>query len=164
MSIKFNADEIFEIAEQIERNGAKFYRKAAEGFDDEELKKLILDLADMEDDHEKIFAHMRQEFSELENEPIDPGPGNEANLYLHAIAAGEVFGVQSDPSEILTGTETIGDVIEKALDLEKDSIVYYTGMKEMVPQTWGKDKLEKIIEEELRHIGILVNIRRRFGV
>ena len=28
--ITFNPDEIFEMAEQIERNGAKFYRKAAE--------------------------------------------------------------------------------------------------------------------------------------
>ena len=26
MGIDFNADEVFEIAEQIERNGAKFYR------------------------------------------------------------------------------------------------------------------------------------------
>ena len=29
MSPVFNTDEIFEIAEQIERNGAKFYRRAA---------------------------------------------------------------------------------------------------------------------------------------
>ncbi len=31
MPQRFNADEIFEIAEQIERNGAAFYRRAAEG-------------------------------------------------------------------------------------------------------------------------------------
>ena len=30
MGIDFNADEVFEIAEQIERNGAKFYRNVAE--------------------------------------------------------------------------------------------------------------------------------------
>ena len=30
MSIVFNADEILEMAEQIERNGAKFYRRASE--------------------------------------------------------------------------------------------------------------------------------------
>ena len=32
MSVDFNADEIFEMAEQIERNGVKFYNKAAKGF------------------------------------------------------------------------------------------------------------------------------------
>ena len=34
MSTKFSADEIYEMAEQIERNGAAFYRKAAASFDD----------------------------------------------------------------------------------------------------------------------------------
>ena len=29
MVIPFSADEVFEMAEQIERNGAKFYRAAA---------------------------------------------------------------------------------------------------------------------------------------
>ena len=29
MGVTFNADEVFEMAEQIERNGAKFYRAAA---------------------------------------------------------------------------------------------------------------------------------------
>ena len=30
MSEVFNADEVFEMAEKIEKNGADFYRKAAE--------------------------------------------------------------------------------------------------------------------------------------
>ena len=34
----FNADEVFEMAEQIEKNGAKFYRNAAGKFP--ELKQL----------------------------------------------------------------------------------------------------------------------------
>ena len=38
MSYNFNADEIFEIAEQIERNGANFYRTAAENITDEDKK------------------------------------------------------------------------------------------------------------------------------
>jgi len=34
MTVALNAIEVFEIAEQIERNGAKFYRKAAELFNE----------------------------------------------------------------------------------------------------------------------------------
>jgi len=52
MGYDFNADEIFEMAEQIERNGASFYRKSAESIDDPAEKKLLLDLAAMEDEHE----------------------------------------------------------------------------------------------------------------
>ena len=32
MPITFNADEIFEMAEEMERNGAWFYRRAAEKY------------------------------------------------------------------------------------------------------------------------------------
>ena len=43
MSMPFNADEVFEMAEQIERNGGKFYRAAAKKFP--EVSKLLLNLA-----------------------------------------------------------------------------------------------------------------------
>ena len=42
MSIKFNADEILEMAEQIERNGVLFYRTAAEQVSDPQQKQLLL--------------------------------------------------------------------------------------------------------------------------
>ena len=40
MSIGFNADDILSIAEQIERNGARFYRAAAELPCDPETKPI----------------------------------------------------------------------------------------------------------------------------
>jgi hypothetical protein len=43
MSFEFNADEILEMAEQIERNGARFYRKAAELVKDAAVSKLLQD-------------------------------------------------------------------------------------------------------------------------
>jgi rubrerythrin len=47
-SIELNAFEAFEIAEKIERNGAGFYHRAAELFDDPGLAKLFLELAGYE--------------------------------------------------------------------------------------------------------------------
>ena len=44
MSITFNADEIFEIAEQIERNGARFYREAAGNASDADVKNMLQEL------------------------------------------------------------------------------------------------------------------------
>ncbi|MCH7559530.1 MAG: rubrerythrin, partial [Planctomycetes bacterium] len=64
MVMPFNADEVFEMAEQIERNGAKFYRAAAKKFP--ELSQVLSDLAVMEDEHEKTFAAMRAELSGTE--------------------------------------------------------------------------------------------------
>jgi rubrerythrin len=48
-------------------------------------------------------------------------------------------------------------VLKAAILAEKDSIVFYLGMKEMVPEKFGKDKLDKIIKEEMGHIKILAN-------
>jgi rubrerythrin len=58
MSYDFNADEVFEMAEQIERNGAKFYRDAAENATASPSKDLLRSLSKMEEAHEKTFKAM----------------------------------------------------------------------------------------------------------
>ena len=45
MSYDFNADDVLEIAEQLERNGGKFYRTAAESTSDTANKEFLLELA-----------------------------------------------------------------------------------------------------------------------
>ena len=66
MSYDFNADDVFEMAEQMERNGGKFYRTAADNTADSANKEFLLELAAMEDQHEKTFKAMRAELSNQE--------------------------------------------------------------------------------------------------
>lgn len=153
MPMPFNADEIFEMAEQIERNGAKFYRAAAEKFP--AVREVLLDLAAMEDDHEKTFTAMRAELSDAEQAPVVFDPDSEAQMYLRMMADGHVFDVKADPVEQLADKETPEDVLQMAIGLEKDSIVFYTGLKECVSRKAGRDKVEAIIKEELGHIATL---------
>ena len=68
MSITFNVDEVLEIAEQIERNGAEFYRHAAGAAAAGGTRKLLEDLATWEEDHEKLFSDMRKTLSQRETE------------------------------------------------------------------------------------------------
>ena len=49
---KFSADEIFEVAQQLERHGERFYRQAAARAAGE-ARNLFLRLAAMENEHEK---------------------------------------------------------------------------------------------------------------
>jgi rubrerythrin len=160
MSIHFNADEIFGIAEQIERNGAAFYRKAAEGTEDAGARQLLLDLAAMEDEHEKTFASMRADLATEERTPTVFDPEGEAEMYLQAMAGGYVFDVRGDPSEKLTGQETLQEVLETAIGIEKDSIVFYTGIQEMIPERLGRGKISAIIKEEMGHITTLSKMLR----
>ncbi len=157
MDLKFTADEVFAMAEQIEANGAKYYRKAAEGFEDEEAKKLLLSLADMEDDHLKTFSGMREELSSHERESSVFDPYGEAGLYLRAMADDHVFNVDLDPSSELTGHETLDDILKNAIRLEKDSILFYLGIKAAISRRKGREKIDDIIEEEFGHIATLSN-------
>ena len=70
MTATFNTSEVLEIAEQIERNGAKFYRSAAAIFDEPEICRMLLRLADWEAKHERVFARMRRQLSELRSASI----------------------------------------------------------------------------------------------
>jgi rubrerythrin len=86
MSITFNADEIFEMAEQIERNGAKFYREAAGNASDADVKEMLLDMAAMEDGHQVTFSNMRKELSAEDKESNVFDPDNEVAQYLQTMA------------------------------------------------------------------------------
>ncbi|HLB73043.1 MAG TPA: ferritin family protein [Sedimentisphaerales bacterium] len=154
MTRKFNAIEVFEIAEQIERNGAVFYRRAAELFKDSDVAGLFTTLADWEARHEAILAGMRKELSAAPPElsAFDP---EELPLDAKTMAGLAAFGLQPDPSRELAGCKTRADALKLAIQKEKDTIVYYTGLKEFVRLAAVIDKISDIIREELRHIGIL---------
>ena len=155
MSFEFNADEILEMAQHIERNGARFYRKAAELLKDAAVSKLLQDLAVWEDGHERVFATMRADLADQEREPRVFDPEHETSMYLRAMADGHVFDARVDPADTLTGRESAEDILRMAIGQEKDSIVFYTGLKEMISQTEGRERIEAIIKEEMGHIGFL---------
>lgn len=157
MGIKFNADEVFEMAEEMERNGAKFYRKAAEECSSVKSRQTLLDLAAMEDEHEKTFASIRANLTAQETAKTVFDPDNQAALYLKAFADGHVFDVKEEPCDRLTGRETMEDVLRIAIGLERDSIAFYLGIKASVPERMGRDKVEAIIQEEMSHVTLLSN-------
>lgn len=149
MSLVFSADEIFEMAEEIEKNGAKFYRKTSENVGDPSAKKMLLELASMEDEHLKTFSAMKLALRGKEKESPTFDPDNEANLYLAALADTRVFFKKDIETKSLEG------IFKSAITAEKDSIVFYMGMNDLIPEALGKDKIAAIIKEEMSHIRLL---------
>ncbi len=155
MSYQFNADEIFEMAEQIERNGNKFYRLAAEKVDEPKNKALLVKLAEMEEAHEKVFASLRSELSLSNKTPTVFDSDDQLGLYLQSMADGKVFDMRADPTSFFSGQESMAAIFEKAIGMEKDSIIFYLGMKELISEALGRDKIDMLIKEEMGHIGFL---------
>ena len=151
MDYDFNADEILQIAEKIERNGSAFYRECAGNVADTDAVQLLEKLAAMEDDHEKAFAGIRSRLSVGEKESTTFDPNGESVLYLKALADTKVF------FEKNIDTSDMEDILKSAIIAEKDSIVFYLGMKDLVPEALGASKVDAIIKEEMSHIKLLSN-------
>lgn len=149
MSYDFNADEIFEMAEQMERNGSKFYRDAAEGVSKADEKEWLLQLARMEDAHEKIFQSLRATLTADDARSTVFDPQGESALYLKALVDTKVF-YEKD-----IDTSSMHGILKAAIQAEKDSIVFYLGMKDAVAQDKGKARIDEIIREEMGHIRLL---------
>ncbi|MBU0767791.1 MAG: ferritin family protein [Proteobacteria bacterium] len=158
MAIVFNADEVFEMAIRIENNGAAFYRKAAGFQSDTKNRKFLEGLANMEDQHQKIFTEMRTTLTEKDKDPKVFDPYGEVTRYLAAMA--DTMGGEGSPSvaDSLTGNETLEDILRIAVGLEKDSILFYLGLKDMIPSQSGKDRIGEIIREERKHVFQLSNL------
>lgn len=145
----FNANDVFQMAEDIEVNGAEFYKTAAANVVDESNKKLLNSLADMEVEHHKTFEQMRKELSKQEKIETVFDPEGDAANYLKALADIRVF-FEKD-----IDTSSMKNILMAAITAEKDSIVLYLGMKELVPEKFGKNRIENIIKEEMGHIRLL---------
>lgn len=155
MSIIFNAWEIFEVAEEIERNGAEFYRRAADSIKNPDTRSRLLELAEWEARHESSFADIKNGLSEQERQHTVWDPENKDALYLQAMADGHVFNLKTDPFEELGDKENTEDILKAAIALEKEAMTYFLGLKALVPVRMGKDIVDTIIKEEMGHIGIL---------
>lgn len=149
MQYDFNANEILQMAEQLERNGAAFYRKSIEKIQDPAGKELLLSLAEMEDQHEKTFADLRSKLTASEKAQTVFDPEGETVRYLKALADSKVF------FEKTIDTDSMEGILKEAITAEKDSILFYLGLKDAVPEALGKDKIDAVIKEEMSHINLL---------
>ena len=112
-------------------------------------KKLLIELAAMEDEHEKTFASLRADLTEAEKTTTVFDPEDESVLYLRALADTRVFFKKK------IDISSMEEILKAAIVTEKDSIVFYLGLKDFVPDQLGKNRLDKIIKEEMGHIRIL---------
>jgi rubrerythrin len=152
MPITYNADEILEFAVEIERNGQAFYGKAAEIVADEDVKKLLLELVAWEARHERIFSEMQMRLAETRPDLSAFDPEGEASKYLQAIADGKIFNVSTMADELSQMSSDPLDILTTALGREKDAVIFFMAMKELVPDNFGRDEVDTIVQEEMSHI------------
>jgi len=159
LAMLFNIDEVLAMAQQIERNGANFYRQAADIAKEADVKELLAKLAEWEAGHEQLFSRIRGELADKQSSPtVDPD--SEAEYYLRFMADEHVFGPGSKPAKILAGCQGSNDIIDVALAFEKDTIMFFVAMKNAMPSSDMVPHVERLIREEFEHIAYLHKKRR----
>lgn len=160
----FNADEILKIAENIEKNGTAYYKKAAELSEDPEAVKVFKRLAAMESEHAVTFGKMiasLEKGSGADYAPVDTTGDEDA--YLKSIASTYLFDNSGNPLEDLNETPDPANIIRFAIRKEQESISFYLLMKESVPPALGQEWIDAIVCEETSHISWLLNMMNKFN-
>ena len=152
MAIKFNADEVFQMAERIEINGEKFYRRGVSVIADPRVKELFEHLAGQEQIHRDVVVKLRESLPKgaLKTSVFDPD--GEAEAYLAAAADSHVFAIHDDPVTPLGDDPSPEEALNMALGFEKDTIVFFLGMREVTPDNLGGEEITKLIREEMKHV------------
>lgn len=143
--MEYHPDEIFEMAERIERNGAAFYADAAARTSDPAARTLLEELARMEGEHRRTFARLRTETAEGGVAAWED-PDGQAVAYLRSLADGRIF-----PRPEADLDSTVG-ILRAALAAERDAIAFFTGMRALVAEGPGRDQVERILREEMEHV------------
>ncbi len=155
MAKSYRADEVLEMAKEIERRGVVFYKQAADKAADDQKKKLFLELSAMEQKHLDTFSEMFEKLIKGDNQLSIFDPDSEMAHYLQQIAANKGWEGKAAPDSELSGNESAEEILRIAIEAEKASIQFYLGIKESVLTEETKKQVEEIIREEMSHIAFL---------
>lgn len=160
MSVFFSMQEVIEMAIATERSGQAFYQTASKLARENNLKELFQYLAEEEKKHLKTFQNL---YNTLKEKPeITPYNWEEAKLYLEALVDSEFFSSPEKAINLAKEAKDELEVIYAAIDFEKDTLLFFYQILEMIkPQK--HELVKKIIEEEKRHIQRLSTVKSKLS-
>ncbi len=158
MSIAFSSNELISMAISIEKNGVVFYDIMAKSTENPEAKQIFQILANMERGHIEVFNKL---LDETDNSP-PVGLDEEYNNYFQTLVDNAVFTDEAINSEMVATTNSDLAALELGINAEKDSLLFYYEMKNVVPPPVTA-AINKIITEEKLHLQQLSELKKRLG-
>ena len=149
----FNDLEALEVAIDIEKRGESFYRQATSLAPNDDVSRMLTDLADQERDHARTFRSIYLELSEKkqgfdDTYLYDP----EVAAYLQAVSENTVFPSDARQQEVMEEIQSISDVFKTGIQAEKDSILFYTEMTIYAKYVDAKSAFRRLMKEEKKHL------------
>ena len=159
MSIVFSSDELINVAISIERRGMTFYDIMAKSTDNDMARAIFEVLANMEREHIEIFENM---LDEVDTRQTSETSTQEYSGYVQALVDDAVFTDDMITSEMATQADSDIKAVELAISAEKDSILFYYEMRDIMPQK-ALPIMNKIIAEEKSHLQQLSEVKKKLA-
>jgi rubrerythrin len=155
----FTAHDIIDIAIQLEKNGEKTYRNAANCASDRELKKLLDWVADEERNHAQWFCNVKNRLVKGEDHHLI---SEMSRALVEDVIKGQAFSLEEIDFSTL---DTPEKMIHTFVGFETDTITFYELIASFVDDPAVDSQLEQIIAEEKKHIaqfrGLLKTLERK---
>ncbi|MCY2930236.1 MAG: ferritin family protein [Planctomycetota bacterium] len=155
MGIRLNISDLFDMAIQVEKDAQAFFKGAASFYASPQARQMLLDLATMEAEHEAIFGVLKDR---IVSEGRGGAPAGSPDVPGVPLIAAGVFvnGIQGDLAKQFTGREKPHEIVRRAIQFEKDTIVFLVDLKAFLNDPADKAHVDTIIREELGHVVKLV--------
>ncbi len=145
----FSVQEVVEMAISTERSGEAFYQNASERAREKSLEELFRYLAEEEGKHLQTFQGF---YDTLKKGPeTTPYNWEEAKLYLGALVNSRFFTGPDQAINLAKEARTELEALQAAISFEKDTLLFFYEMLEIV-KPGDRELVRKIIEEEKRHV------------
>ena len=160
MAMQFSADEVLEMAVELERRGIAFYENLSKKTSDQKSREIFIFLSEEEKKHLEYFQKTKDDL----NTQIDfvPDTMDETNNYLGSLIENGVLGKILQGLDLTQGDSSIEKALEVGMEVEKESVKFYESMEIIVPES-KKEWLKKVIQEEKKHYAILLGIKKELG-
>lgn len=146
-----NEDEVYRVGMCIEEAGLEFYTRMAETSDDPQTRRVFKRLASDEREHLALFESMDVKTSGgIGARPADQD--QELSTYVCSIVDGGIFKGIRDMANAGRRKMSPRAALELALSVEKDAVLYYTEALHAARRRSAKKALERLVEEEKRHV------------
>jgi|GEM_PF-2584071 len=145
--------DILDLAIGLEKVGADFYVRASNQTDSAGTRSVLTELARMEQEHGRSFSGLKDMISGGSDLPLETQPDKAAVRYLESWTEDSIGGIGLRYAS-LTGAESDEDIMRIAIEREKDTIAYYTGLCRLFTGV-TREMLDRIIMQEMDHYATL---------
>ena len=153
----YTTGELINVAINIERSGITFFDIMARTTDSDVARDTFEQFVKMEREHLTLFQDM---ISQMADSPSAGALTPEVSGYIRALIDGAVFSNDAAMDDAVSGADTDSRALEVGISAEKDSILFYQALKDIMPPA-AANLLDNILTEEKTHLIHLSEIKKQ---